>query len=126
MSDGNRTAAGWANNAAEAAIVYFQQIHESIFISVRHEDAKQLKGDETVLVNQRGVTMDVFCCTYIHADQMKFSRAGENSIFTVIIAHFSVKRPRRGRADRYREAMRNEKLLQEAATWREKLTPAIK
>lgn len=46
----------------------------------------------------------------MHADQIKISQTGENSIFTVVIAHFRVKRPRRGRTDRYVEAIRNEKV----------------
>lgn len=46
----------------------------------------------------------------MHADQIKISQTGENSIFTVMIAHFRVKRPRRGRIARSLEAIRNEKV----------------
>lgn len=46
----------------------------------------------------------------MHADQIKISQTGENSIFTVMIAHFRVKRPRRGRTARSLEAIRNEKV----------------
>lgn len=97
----------WEPNCCRVSGQFIFRIHFHFRLT---RGCKAVKRQWNCLGESERLRDGCFCCANIHADQIKISQTGENSIFTVVIAHFSVNKPRRGRTNRYLEAIRNEKV----------------